>query len=81
MITDAETHSKSLVRAQGDLWKKGRKDCRSHGVQDSRKTWPTESTKQGLTETQVAIMEPAWVCARSSYMLCLLASLIFLWES
>ena len=47
-------------------------------MEDTRRTWPTESTKQGshgLTETEAAIMDPALVCTRSSdYILWLLAS-------
>jgi hypothetical protein len=47
------------------------------GIKDTRRTWPTESTKQGsqgLTETEMTVTEPAWVSARSSaYTLWLLA--------
>ena len=38
-------------------------------MQDSRKIWSTESTKQGsheLTKTEEANSGPAWVCTRSS---------------
>ena len=48
----------------------------TRGGETIRGTWATESTKQnseGLTETEVAIMEPAWVYA-------MLASLVFLWD-
>lgn len=38
-------------------------------VKDTRRRPPTGSTKQGsqgLTETEAAIVEPAWICAGSS---------------
>lgn len=40
----------------------------ARGVKDTRRMWPTGSTEgsQGLTETEVAITEPAWVSTRSS---------------
>lgn len=51
-------------------------------MEDSKRTCPTESTKQGshgLTETEVASPGLAWVCPRSSeYMLCIVVSLAFL---
>lgn len=39
------------------------------GVKDTRQTQPTASTRQGsweLIETEEAIMQPEWVCAKSS---------------
>jgi hypothetical protein len=49
----------------------------SKGMEDNRRTWPTESTKQGshgFTEAEVASMMPARDCARSSvYILWLLS--------
>jgi hypothetical protein len=49
----------------------------SEGMADTRRTWATESAKQGtygLTESKAAIMVPAGVYIRSSaYMLWLLA--------
>ena len=41
----------------------------ARGVQDSMRTWSSESTKQGsmeLTETEATTMDPALVCTRSS---------------
>lgn len=41
----------------------------SRGVKDTRRTQYTKSTKQdsqGLAKTEMAIMESAWICARSS---------------
>ena len=38
----------------------------ARGAEGTRKTRPIEATKQGLTETQVAIMEQVWIRARSS---------------
>lgn len=38
-------------------------------MEDSRRTWPTEPTKQsshGLTETEAVSRSPAWVCTRFS---------------
>ena len=46
-----------------------RKDQKTEGMEDTKKTGPTESIKQGsqgFTETEVANMEPAMVCTRSS---------------
>lgn len=54
------------------------KECGlSEGMGDTRRTWPTESTKQGpygLTETKSTSTGPASVCSRASvYMLWVLA--------
>lgn len=38
------------------------------GMEDTRRAWPTESTKQdshGLTETKAASVGSAWLCTRS----------------
>ena len=51
------------------------------GDEGTRRMWSTESTKQGswgLTETEAAITEPAWVYARSSA--CMVVSLVFWWD-
>lgn len=45
-----------------------------------KSSWLAEATMQGswgLTETEVAIMEPAWVCARASAYV-MVAGLVFL---
>lgn len=69
--------SQTLVRAPGTMWKWGERIVRAREVED-----PGESTKQsswGLAETEEAIMEPAWVCTRSSpYVMWLFR---FLWDS
>lgn len=48
--------------------KEGRKHCRcQEGIEDMRRTRPTESTKQGsheLTETQVTNTGPASICTK-----------------
>lgn len=55
----------------------GGRIVRGRGIEDTWRTWPTESTKRtsmALTETEVAIMGPAWVCTKpSANMLLLLA--------
>ena len=41
----------------------------SEGMEDTKRTWTTESTKQGSnlhTETEAASTESAWICTRSS---------------
>ena len=41
----------------------------SERMEDTRRTWPTKSTKQdshGLTETEAKKHRPAWVCTRFS---------------
>ena len=52
-------------------------------MEDSRRTWPNESTKQesyGLTENEEASTERlAWFCPRASAYV-LSVSLVFLWE-
>ena len=53
-------------------------------MEDTRRTWPTESTKQGsheLTETKVAITGPAWVCIRSTVLHVMAVNLVFLYSS
>jgi hypothetical protein len=45
----------------GSLWKGGRKEYRTRDIEESRRFWPTESTKQdsyGFTETTSASMGP-----------------------
>ena len=58
MGADTETYSQTLGRAQETPQKRGRKGC--------RRTWPTEISYAGLTETEVAAVEPAGVCTRPS---------------
>jgi hypothetical protein len=66
---------------RGPHGREGERIVGARGVKDTRRTSPTESTKQssqGFTETEAAITDPAWVCARSSaYMLWLFS---FGWE-
>lgn len=59
----------SLSSAVWEPCGRGWKDCKSRGVEDTSRTWPAESTKQGSNgpaETEAARMGPAWVCTRSS---------------
>lgn len=64
MGTDAETHSKISCRAQGTCKRREGRIVGARGVEDTRRTQPTESTKQGsegLTETKAGVREPAGV--------------------
>ena len=50
-----------------------RKDCKSYRGEDFRRTWPTDSMKQGsfwLTETEASSNGPAWICTRFSLYIC-----------
>lgn len=95
MRLDAETHSQILGReqakigdplgpclgAQGTPWKRGRKSQRNGRNQESMAHRINYAGSQGLTQTQAAIMEPAWVCTRSSaYIYLMVVSLMFLWN-
>lgn len=64
-------------------WREGR-ICRSRGFEDTKITQPTESTQQssqGLTDTETAITEPAWLCIKSSAYVLWLLSWGILWDS
>ena len=55
------------------------------GIEDTRRTRPSVSTKQGayeFTETEAASTVSTWVCTRfSTYMYVISISLVFLWDS
>lgn len=36
------------------------------GVEDTNRTWFSDIIEVGLTETDVAVMEPEWVCTSTS---------------
>jgi hypothetical protein len=66
METDAETHSQTLGRAQGVLWKSEGRIEGARGVNNNTKQC-TESTNLGpceLTETETPTKEQAWTRPR-----------------
>lgn len=74
MKADAETYKANIRCNQGIPAEKGEEGLQAaSGVKDTMRTRPTESTRQGpqgLTETEMAIIEPARVYSRTSaYML------------
>lgn len=62
------SHNDLLVRDQGTQQKRRRRDCRSQWGKDIRRTWSTDSMKQGsfgLTETEASSIGPAWIAPGS----------------
>lgn len=47
---------------------------RGQGHQGNRARESTKQGSWGLTETEVAVREPAWVCVRSSAYMCAVSS-------
>lgn len=67
------TTRQTLGVARGFLQKSGRRIAAASGVKDTMRTWLIESIKQGpqgLTETEMAITEPARVYSRPSDICC-----------
>ena len=64
MGADAETHNQTLGEVKGTPQRRERGIAGARGVEDTRRTQPTEPTKQGswgLIETEATITDPVWV--------------------
>lgn len=69
MGADAETYSQTSRGAWGTLQKRGKDGLEVPEGSRTPEPQPTETAKQGsyvLTEPELAIVEIAWVCTRSS---------------